>query len=83
MTLDKKEVLRRMNSVFCDVFDDDSLVINEKTTADDIEDWDSLSHITLVAALEREFCVQFDLKEIAKLVDVGGMVELIVRTLDK
>ncbi len=79
----KQEVLRRMNGVFCDVFDDDNLVISEKTIADDIEDWDSLSHITLVAALEREFGVQFDLKEIAKLVDVGGMVELIMRTLDK
>lgn len=79
--MDKESILNRMNVVFRDVFDDEDIHISETTVADDIEDWDSLSHITLVSALEREFNLQFDLKEIAKLSDVGGMVELIVRTM--
>ena len=77
--MDKSTILKRMNAVFCDVFDDGDIKISENTVADDIEDWDSISHITLVTALEHEFNLQFNLKEIAKLNNVGGMVEMIMK----
>ena len=44
-------IYERLTQVFRDFFDDDSIVIDEDTTADDIDDWDSLSHITLMSAV--------------------------------
>ena len=76
--ISREEILRKLNSVFCDVFDDDTLVITENTTADDIDDWDSLAQITLIAAIEKEFGVRFDvktaltLKKISEIIDSCG-----------
>jgi acyl carrier protein len=71
------EIYERLNEVFQDVFDDDSLIVNENTTASDIEDWDSLSHITLVAAVEDEFRMKFSMKEVVEMKNVGEMVAII------
>ena len=48
--LSKDEIIERLDDVFRDVFDDDTLEVDENTTADDIEDWDSIEHITLIGA---------------------------------
>ena len=53
--LSKDEIIERLDDVFRDVFDDDTLEVDENTTADDIEDWDSIEHITLIGAVEDEF----------------------------
>ena len=53
--MDTREIFERLDRVFQDVFDDDTIHVTPKTTADDIEDWDSLEHITLISAVEREF----------------------------
>ena len=50
--LSKDEIIERLDDVFRDVFDDDTLEVDENTTADDIEDWDSIEHITLIGAVE-------------------------------
>ncbi len=71
------EIYERLNDVFRDVFDDDSLSVNPNTTAADIEDWDSLSHITLMAAVEDEFRMKFSMKEVVEMKNVGEMVSLI------
>ena len=71
------EIYERLNEVFQDVFDDDSLTVTPNTTASDIEDWDSLSHITLVAAVEDEFRMKFSMKEVTGMKNVGEMVKLI------
>lgn len=71
------EIYERLNEVFQDVFDDDSLCVNQRTTAADIEDWDSLSHITLIAAVEDEFRMKFSMKEVVEMKNVGEMVALI------
>ncbi len=71
------EIYERLNEVFQDVFDDDSLSVNPNTTAADIEDWDSLSHITLMAAVEDEFGMKFSMKEVVEMKNVGEMVNLI------
>ena len=52
--LSKDEIIERLDDVFRDVFDDDTLEVDENTTADDIEDWDSIEHITLIGAVEDE-----------------------------
>ena len=53
-------------------------MIGEATTAEDIEDWDSLEHITLVAAVEAEFGVKFSMGQVVTLKNVGEMVDLIL-----
>ena len=71
------EIYERLNDVFQDVFDDDSLTVSPSTTAADIEDWDSLSHITLIAAVEDEFGMKFSMKEVVEMKNVGEMVTLV------
>ena len=71
------EIYERLNEVFQDVFDDDSLTVNPNTTAADIDDWDSLSHITLMAAVEDEFRMKFSMKEVVEMKNVGEMVTII------
>lgn len=75
--MDEREIYARLNRVFCDVFDDDSIRISPRTTADDIEDWDSLAHISLIAAVERTFRVKFRMGEISTMKNVGEMVAII------
>ncbi len=75
--MDSKVIYQRLNKVFRDVFDDDDITVNDKTTANDIEDWDSLEHITLMAAVQKEFKVKFSMGEIASMKNVGEMVHII------
>ena len=69
------EVMERLTGVFRDVFDDDSIVITDQTTANDIEEWDSLEHINLIDAVEQEFHMQFQMKEVSGMKNVGEMAE--------
>ena len=70
------EIFARLNEVFRDVFDDDSIVVKPATTADDIEDWDSLEHITLISAVEKEFGMKFKMGEISSMKNVGEMAHI-------
>lgn len=72
-----EEIYERLNEVFRDVFDDDSIEVNEDTTAADIEDWDSLNHITLIDAVESEFGVHFTMGEVSGMKNVGEMAQII------
>ena len=78
----REEVYERLNAVFADVFDDDTLTVNDETTAADVDGWDSLVHITLIDAVEEEFDISFDMKTIVKLKNVGEMVDVICQELD-
>ena len=71
------EIYERLNEVFRDVFDDDTIEVNEDTTAADIEDWDSLNHITLIDAVESEFGVRFTMGEVSGMKNVGEMAQII------
>ena len=73
------EVMGLLNPIFRDVFDDDELIIEVNTTANDIDGWDSLTHIRLVISIEKAFDLRFTAAEISALENVGEMVELIVR----
>lgn len=74
-------ILEKMLPVFRDIFDDENLVLTRATTAKDVEGWDSLSHISLVVALEKEFGLKFTLVELKPLKNVGEMEDLIQRKL--
>ncbi|GHD52859.1 acyl carrier protein [Thalassobaculum fulvum] len=73
------EVMARLTEVFRDVFDDDELTVFPAMTAKDVDEWDSLMHITLVLAVEKEFAVKLNAAEVGKLENVGQMVELLAR----
>ncbi len=75
------EIMEIVQRIFREVFDDDTLVIEDSTNSSDIEDWDSLEHITLVVSMEKEFGLKFDLKEVNELANVGEMVDLIASKL--
>jgi acyl carrier protein len=74
----KEEIYERLNTVFREVFDDDEIEVNPETTSDDIEDWDSLEHINLVAAVEQEFGVKFTMAQVLGMKNVGEMVGIIM-----
>ncbi|MBO5447862.1 MAG: acyl carrier protein [Ruminococcus sp.] len=75
----ENEIIPRLTEVFRDVFDDDTIVITPETTADDIEDWDSIEHITLIAAAEEEFKMRFKMGEVSGMKNVGEMISVIAK----
>lgn len=74
----KEEIYEALNEVFQEVFDDDSITVNPETTAEDIEDWDSLEHINLVVAIENRFGIKFNMNEVTSMKNVGEMVDIII-----
>jgi len=70
--------LSLLQPIFQEVFDDDDLLIESSTAADDVDGWDSLAHIRLVVAIEREFNMRFSASEISDLENVGEMCDLII-----
>ena len=81
--MDRQEVFKRINEIFQDIFDDDELVVTDETCADDIEDWDSLRHITLVSAVERAFGIKFSMKEVLEMKNIGEMADILVERATK
>ena len=73
----RDEIYVKLNEVFQDVFDDEDITVNDSTTADDIEDWDSLEHINLIVAVERVFGIKFSMGETTSMKNVGAMVDII------
>jgi acyl carrier protein len=73
----REALTERLNEVFRDVFDDDAIRIFPEMTARDIDEWDSLKHITLVLAVEKAFSVRLKAAEVGALENVGQMVELL------
>lgn len=73
------DILSRLQDIFRDIFDDENIILTKETSSNDIEDWDSLAQINIIVACEAEFKIKFNLNDIAKLKDVGGMIDLIWR----
>jgi acyl carrier protein len=70
-----EEVLAQVKQIFIEVLDEDDLEINEGTTADDVDEWDSLNHIQLVVAIEKYFKIRFNAAQIQGYNNVGEMCE--------
>lgn len=70
-------ILRELREIMIDVFDVDDLEITRATSAEDVEEWDSLSHVRLVVAVERKFGFKLKNSEIEALKSVGDLVDLI------
>lgn len=74
----REEVYTKLNEVFQEVFDDDSITVNDTTTSADIEDWDSLEHINLVVGVEKAFGFKFKMGQVNAMKNVGEMVDIIL-----
>jgi acyl carrier protein len=73
----RQQALDRVHKVFWDVFDDDTIRLNDSTTAKDVEDWDSLAHMNLIVAIEEEFGMRFTMGEVTGMKNVGEMLTLL------
>ncbi len=73
----EEKIYERLNAIFRDVFDDDEIEVVAETNSETIEDWDSLEHINLVVAIEKEFGLKFSMDEVTGMANVGEMVEII------
>ena len=71
------ETMTKLQEIFRDFFDDEDIVLTDETTADDIDGWDSLTHVQLIVAVEKAFSVKFSTVEVMKLKNVGEFAALI------
>lgn len=81
--MEKKEILEKLQDIYRDVLDNDEIVIMGETTADDIEEWDSLAHIQIVNEVENQFCIKFTSYEITSWIDIADLVDCISSKLTK
>ncbi|NVN89336.1 MAG: acyl carrier protein [Desulfuromonadales bacterium] len=77
------DILAELNPIFREVFDDETIVVSRQSTADDIDAWDSLSHMNMVMAVEIKFKIRFALGELPGLKNVGDLADLIAKKLAK
>jgi acyl carrier protein len=77
------DLLQDLTPIFREVFDDDGIVLTPETTANDIDAWDSLSHMNMVLAVEVKFKIRFALGELPSLRNVGDLATLIQKKLAK
>ena len=78
---DEAQLFEKINEVFHTVFADDGINVNRETTAEDIDEWDSLMHITLIGEMESTFGIKFSMKEIVGMKNVGEMADIILSRL--
>ena len=81
--MSREQIYEQLNEVFRDVFDDDMITVNDQTTADDIDGWDSLEHINLMVEVEYAFHIKFNMGEINKMKNVGELVDIIQKKLQE
>lgn len=74
-------ILAELQPIFRDIFDDESITVTNESSAENMEDWDSLVQVRLVMAISRHFGLRFELDELAHLKNVGEMCELIAKKL--
>ena len=79
----REEILRRINEIGKDVFDNDGVELTEASTAADVEEWDSLSHLSFISDIEEEYGIRFTLAEISGSKNVGELIDALIRHLDR
>ena len=79
--MERTDVESKLTVIFRKTFDNDSLVLTNKLTANDVDQWDSLSHMHLITEIEDTFSIKFKLKDLNKMKNVGDMIDLIISKL--
>ena len=77
----RAEYLDMLREVFIKVFNDESIILNNSTNAEDIDEWDSLQHIMLIIGAEKKFGLKLTAEEVAELKNVGEMIDLVIKKL--
>ena len=75
----REELFERLNKVFQEVFDDETIEVNDDTTSEDIDDWDSFEHINLIVAVEEEFSIKIPMGKVVTMKNVGEMADIILQ----
>lgn len=75
--MNRQEILSKLQTVYRDILDDENIVLTEKTTAEDIEEWDSITHVQIVAEIQKVFNIKFSAKEMLLWENVGDIVDAI------
>ena len=75
--MERNEIIKRVEEIFREELEQEDLVLTDETTADDVDGWDSLSHIQLVAAMEEAFSIEFKSREILSWDNVGDLIDSI------
>ena len=73
--MERSDIFKKVNEIFCDELDNDDIVLTDETTADDVEEWDSLSHVQLIVAIEKAFGIKFTSNEILSWNNVGELID--------
>jgi len=75
--MERNDILSQIKDIFIDTLDNEEIVIEETTQASDVDEWDSLTHIMLVVAIEKNFKMRFNSAEILSWKNIGEMVNCI------
>ncbi len=75
----RNEIYSKLVPIFCDVLFAEDLVLNDETTAEDVEGWDSLNHVNLIVAIEQVFRIKVTTRDAQRLRNVGELVDMIAR----
>ena len=78
--MNRQEIFEKLNEIFSDVFDED-ITVTAETTSADIEEWDSLTHITLISEVEDAFDMKFSMKDVLGMKNVGEMADIIAKNI--
>lgn len=76
--MERSEIYDKLNEIFRDILDNDEIELQDETTANDIEEWTSLTHIQLIVEIEKAFSLRFTSEEILEWNNVGEMVDSII-----
>ena len=76
--MERSELVSNLTAVFRKVFNNDSLILTDELTANDVDNWDSLSHMLLITEIENTFSIKFKLKDLNKMRKVGDMIDIIM-----
>ena len=73
-----EEVIKKFEEIFIDVLENDEINLSFETTADDIDEWDSINHISLIVEIEEEFSLKFSASDIRGFANVGEMCQAVM-----
>ncbi|NLV53942.1 MAG: acyl carrier protein [Bacteroidales bacterium] len=77
--MNRTEVLEQVQDIFRNILDDEDIVLTDESTAEDVEEWDSLTHIQLIKAIEKAYSIRFTSREILSWNNVGEMLDCILK----